>query len=101
MVRDAATLAQQTEEKKLLLSALGSIKSPDALKLAAPYLDDPATKNEAAAAAVAIAEEILKLPDAAKVAAQLVEPLEKAATAANADIARRARSQADQARNKK
>jgi HEAT repeat protein len=101
MIRDAAALAQQTEEKKLLLGALGSIKSPDALKLADPYLDDPATKNEAAAAAIAIAEEVLKTPDAAKVAAQLVATLQKAAAAPNADLARRAQSLADQAKNKK
>lgn len=101
MVREAAALCQKVDEKKLLLGALGSVKTADAMSLVGPYLDDEATRNEAAAAAVAIADELLKTPSAAAIAPQLVAPLEKAATASNADLAGRARSLADQAKNKK
>jgi HEAT repeat protein len=101
MCREAAGIVQQDDEKRLLLAALGRIQSLDSLAMIVPHLDDPATREEASAATVAVAEGLLKGPDAAKVAPRLIEPLEKAAAAtANADLAKRARAQLEQARNR-
>jgi HEAT repeat protein len=102
MCRQAAPLAQKDDEKKLLLASLGAIGSVEALDLITPYLDDTATKEEAAASTVDISDKLLKDKDAAKVAAKLVEPLAKASQAtANADLAKRAKDLGDQAKNKK
>jgi hypothetical protein len=99
--RDAAQLAQRIEEKRLLLSAVGNVDSPEAMALIVPYLSEAATKNEAAAAAVAAAERVLKGPDAARVAAQLVGPLEKVSQASVApDLDQRAKAALQQARDK-
>jgi HEAT repeat protein len=101
MCRQAAPLAQKDDEKKLLLAALGTIASVEALDAIAPYLDDAATKEEAATSTVDIADKLLKEKDSAKVAPKLVEPLTKAAQAtANADFAKRAKDLCDQAKNK-
>jgi len=55
----------------------------------APYLGDAATKDEASAATVAVAEKLVDGPDASK----LAEPLQKAAQAtANADLVKRAKA---------
>lgn len=92
MCRQAAGLIQRNAEKKLLLSALGSISSPDSLALIMPYLDDPATREEASMATVAIAEKLLKGRNVSKLAPTLIEPLEKVVqVTANADLARRAK----------
>lgn len=58
--RQAAVLIQRNEEKKLLLGVLSTISSADALSMAMAYLDDPATKDEASFAAVAISEKIVE-----------------------------------------
>ena len=101
MCRQAAPLAQKDDEKKLLLAALGSIASVEALDAITPYLDDAATKEEAAASAVDISDKLLKEKDSAKAAPKLIEPLEKAAQAtANADLAKRAKDLCDQAKSK-
>lgn len=101
MCRQAATLITQSEEKKLLLAALGSIPLADSLALVTPDLDNAAIKDEACAAAVAIAEQLLKGQNAAQVASRLIEPLQKAAAAtANADLASRANRLLQQAQSK-
>jgi len=93
MCRQVAGLIQRNAEKKLLLSALGSISSPDALALIMPYLDDPATREEASMASVAIAEKLLRGRNVSKLAPKLIEPLEKVVqVTANADLARRAKA---------
>ena len=98
MCRQAAQLAQRTEEQRQLLSALGNIDSPEALALITPYLSASATKNEAAVAAVSAAERLLKRPDAAVLAAKLVEPLQKVAEAAvPPPLAQRAKAALQQA----
>jgi HEAT repeat protein len=99
--REAAPLAQRTEEKRLLLSALGNVYSPEALALIIPHLSEADTKNEAAAAAVAAAERVLKRSDAARVAAELVGPLEKVLQAPVAqDLHERANGVLKEAREK-
>jgi HEAT repeat protein len=54
----AMALADRSEEKRLVLSALGDIPTVDALALATSYLDNAELKEEASLAAVAIAEKI-------------------------------------------
>jgi HEAT repeat protein len=101
MCREAAPLAQQDEEKKLLLAALGSIVAVEAIELITPYLDNGGTKEEAGTATVNVSDQILKGNDSAKAAPKLVEPLEKVAqVTANADLAKRAKELRDQAKSK-
>lgn len=91
MCRDVKPLIQSKDEKRLLLSALGSVQTLPSLNLIAPYLDDETTKNEAGAATVAIADKLLKARDISKVAPKLIEPLQKVSqNTANADLAKRA-----------
>ena len=56
--RQAASLIQRDEEKKLLLGALSTVPAMEALSMAMSHLDNTATKDEAAFAAVAIGEAI-------------------------------------------
>jgi len=100
MCRQAADLVQKPDEKKRLLAALTKAPAPEALALAMPHVADAAVKDEACAAAVSIAEQLLKGPDAAKVAAGLVEPLQKVAAAAGGEAANRAKAALEQARLK-
>jgi HEAT repeat protein len=101
MCREAAALVQKDEEKKLLLAALGGIVTTDALDLIKPYLDDPATKEEASTAAVDISAKLLQGSDSAKLAPKLIEPLEKVThSTANADLEKRAKKLLVQATSK-
>jgi HEAT repeat protein len=101
LCKQAAELTQQAGEKRLLLGALGSIPDVEAVALITPHLEDPAIKEEASAAAIAVAEKLLKGKDAAQVAGRLVEPLQKAAQAtANPDLAKRAQDALKQAQAK-
>ena len=59
MCKQAAVLIQRNEEKKLLLGALSTIPSSEALSMAMSHLDEPATKDEASFAAMAISEKIV------------------------------------------
>jgi HEAT repeat protein len=101
MCRQAADLAQKDEEKKLLLAALGSITSVQALSLITPYLDEAGTKEEAATAALDISDKLLQRKNADTVAARLVQPLDKVALAtASPDLAKRAKDLSAQAKSK-
>jgi len=101
MCREAEGLIQRDDEKRLLLGALGNINSPGALSLIAPYLDDSATREEAGAAVVAIAERLLKGRGAPKIASRLIKPLEKVAeVTTNADMSRKAKELLKQAQSK-
>ncbi|MBM3880464.1 MAG: hypothetical protein FJ387_12240 [Verrucomicrobia bacterium] len=101
MCRQVAGLLQQGDEKKLLLAALGSIQSPEALPLITPYLEDAATKDEASAAVVGVADGLLRGQRGAQYASRLLEPLQKAAQATgNTDLAGRAKALLEQATNR-
>ena len=101
MCREAAPLTQKDDEKKLLLAALGSVVSVEALELIAPYLDDSGTKEEACTGVVDISDKLLKGNDRAKIAPKLVGPLEKVAQATgNADLAKRAKDLREKATSK-
>ena len=55
---DVMGLAKRPQEKRLLLGVLGGIGTAESLALVAPLLDDPGLNEEAALAAVMIAEKI-------------------------------------------
>jgi HEAT repeat protein len=55
----ANRLVQRDEEKKLLLSVLGTVGAAEALSMVTAHLDNPAIKDEAGFAAVAISEKIV------------------------------------------
>jgi len=59
-LKDALTLVERNEEKKLALAVLGGIPAVEALALVAPHLSNPAVKEEASLAAVGIAERIVR-----------------------------------------
>jgi hypothetical protein len=71
-----APLVKRSEEKRLLLGALAKVPSAGSLAIVAEYLDDNATKQEAALAAVTIAEKITKN-------AQVVDTMKKVLKATN------------------
>lgn len=58
-LKDALSLARRDPEKRLILSALGNIPSPESLALVTPFLSRGALKEEACLAAVAIGEKIV------------------------------------------
>lgn len=64
MLRKAGGVETGPAGQKLILSGLGDIPSVDALKLVAQKLPDPALSEEAAAAAVSIAEKLDGAPKA-------------------------------------
>ncbi len=101
MCRTAGQLTQTAADKRRLLAALGQIPALDAAELVAPHLEDTATRNEAAAALIAIAGRLVRGELAGPSARRLAELLDQAAAGlTNADQARRARNLADQARKK-
>ena len=101
MCRQVEGVIERDEEKKLLLGALGNINSADAVAMIVPYLDASGTREEACAAAVGIAERLLKGRNASKVASKLIKPLEKVAqVTTNTDMARRAKRLLKQAQSK-
>ena len=101
MCQKAAELTQKPEEKKLLLAALGSIDSPEALQRILPYLEESAIQNEAVAAAVAITQRLLKGRGPKPVAAKLIVPLEQVVQkAANANLKQQAQKALRQAKSK-
>lgn len=99
MCQKAVGLIQQPEEKKLLLAALSDVPTTESLALITPYLDDAATKEEASAATVTIAEKLLQGRNVARTASRLVDPLQKAAqTTSNEDLAKRANALLEKAK---
>jgi len=87
LCKDALGLAERDEERKLVLGALGGVPTAEALAIVVPFLDNPATKDEAAAAAVSIGEKT-----AGSHAPQTAEAMKKALkVTANADLQKRAK----------
>jgi HEAT repeat protein len=58
MLAEVMELAKRPQEKRLVLGILGTIAEPGALAIATPAIDDRALADEAALAAVMIAEKI-------------------------------------------
>ena len=87
--KQASALVTRDEEKKLLLGMLGGIATLESLSMATPYLDNAATKEEACAAALAIAEKLVREHKAS--AGKLSEPIKRVSqTTANPALAKRA-----------
>jgi HEAT repeat protein len=85
--KDALGLAERDEEKKLVLGVLGGVPSVEALTVVVPFLANPAAKDEAAAAAVAIGEKT-----AGSHAAQTADAMKKVlAATTNADLQKKAK----------
>ena len=86
--KQADALIQRDEEKKLLLGALSTIPAVEALSMAMAHLDNPATKDEAAFAAVAIGENIVEQKPR-----EVAEALQKVLKATdNRDVRKRGRA---------
>jgi len=85
--RQAAALIQRDEEKKLLLGALSTVPAMEALSMAMAHLENAATRDEAAFAAVAIGEAI-----ADQKPREVVEAMQKVLKAtSNRNVNRRGR----------
>lgn len=101
MCRQASGLIERDEEKRLLVSTLGNVESPDAVASIAPYMDDAATRQEAILAVVKVAEKLLGGEGPAPFAGRLVPSLEKAAQAASDEkLAARVKAVLEKARSK-
>ncbi|HSV99432.1 MAG TPA: HEAT repeat domain-containing protein [Sedimentisphaerales bacterium] len=101
MCREAAGMVARDEEKRLLLGTLSNVDSPEAVEMITPYLDEAATRQEAALAAVAVSERLLRGSGPAPFAGRLIAPLEKAVQVAGSEsLAKRANTVLEQARTK-
>jgi HEAT repeat protein len=88
MCKNAAVLIERNEEKKLLLGVLGTIPTAEALSMAMAHLDDPATRNEASFAAIAIGEKIVEQKPG-----EVADAMQKVMQATkNRNVTRRARA---------
>ncbi|MCY3019376.1 MAG: hypothetical protein NTW87_10175, partial [Planctomycetota bacterium] len=78
MCGEALPLVQRDDEKRQLLGALGAIPSPKALAMIAPHIENPAVREEACNAAVAVAGRLMQsAPDARQAAAGVADAMEK------------------------
>ena len=93
-LQDAMARAERTEEKRLVLSALGNVPTTGSLALVTSQLADSALKEEACLAAVAIAEKLLP-GQKAEVAAAMRQV---AQATANEKTAAKAKELADKAK---
>ena len=94
MSRQASALIERNEEKKLLLGALSTVPALEALSMAMEHLDNAATRDEAAFAAVAIGEQI-----AEQKPSEVIEAMQKALKATNnRNVNRRGRMVLNKAR---
>jgi hypothetical protein len=99
MCKEASRLAAKSDEKKLLLGALGGLNSPEAFSTTIAYIDDEDVRAEAGAAALNIAERLVKGEKAAENAPSLVEPLEQIGRKVES-LSSRANRLAEEARKK-
>jgi len=96
MCKQAAELIARNEDKKLLLGALGTVPSAEALAMAMTNVDDPATADEACFAAVAISEKIVEQKPQ-----EVTEALQKVLKATeNKNVIRNARQTLQKARKR-
>jgi HEAT repeat protein len=93
-LQDAMAQAERTEEKRLVLSALGNVPSVGSLAMVTSHLETPDLKEEACLAAVAIAEKMASV-HGAEVAAAMNQV---AKLTANEKLAARAKALARKAK---
>jgi len=99
MCKEAAAMIQRNQEKKLLLGVLATVPAAEALSMAMEHLDNPATRDEASFAAVAISEKIVQQKPGDVVPDQVANALQKVMRATdNKDVIRRARKILNKAR---
>jgi hypothetical protein len=85
--KDILPLVQRNEEKKLLLGALATVPAVEALSMVMAHLNNPATKNEACFAVVAISDKIVQQKPG-----EVADALQKVLRATdNRNVTRRAR----------
>jgi hypothetical protein len=78
MLNGAMDLATQTEDKRLIVSRLGSVRAPDALAAVLSLVDDPELKDTAVVAAFTLAKGLSQShPDQASAAMEKVRSLTK------------------------
>lgn len=85
LLKEGLALAERSDEKRAVLSALGNVATADALALVAPFLDDPSLKEEACLAAVSIAEKLKSGPEVAAAMTKVVKLTGNKKTAARAN----------------
>ncbi len=86
-LQQAFRAAGRDEERRLVLASLGTVLAPEALVAVGACLDSPNLKAEAALAAVALAENLVKTHPA-----QVAEVMQKVVkSGGNADVLKRAR----------
>jgi HEAT repeat protein len=91
LLRQAGAAARNADEKRQVLGQLGQVATPEALAVALQHLADPDLVNEAAVAAVNIAE-MLVAADPALADAAAVKVLAKVAEGRSAERARALRN---------
>lgn len=84
---EASAAVRTDEEKMMLVSALGNLRHPEALRLLQRYLEDSAVKSEAALAVVQVAPALLAAKDSSGIKATLERI---AANEKDEDVRRRA-----------
>jgi hypothetical protein len=100
MCRQASGLIKDGDDQKLFLATLGGIPTAESLEMIVPYLENAATKAEAATACLDVARKLLNGPDAAKAAPKLIPTLEKVAAATSDDLSQRAKDLLEKAHTK-
>lgn len=96
LLEEAMAAAERSQEKRQVLAVLNELPSPEALALAAASFDLEGVQEEAAMAALAIAEKVLK-QDPADVAT-IMQQLADQASGKIAEQAKKLREQAESAR---
>jgi HEAT repeat protein len=90
-LKQADSAAQSVAEKRRILGIAGRLKTPESLRILAPYLDNAELKTEAASGIVQIGPALAKSP----ASSELKTALDKiAASAPNPDLQARARQMA-------
>ena len=93
-------MVARPEDAKLVLAGLAKVPHPEALRMAVDCLDEKAVRPEACAAAIAVAEQLMKVDGGKKYAKDVIGPLEKVAEAATGKLAGRAKGLLKHARSK-
>jgi HEAT repeat protein len=101
LCRGAAPLVKTDDQKRMLLAALGELRSAEALELIRPMLDEPALKEEACTATVTVSEGILQGRNASQSAPRVIEALEQVVKLEpKPELLKRAQSALENARSK-
>jgi hypothetical protein len=92
-LKEALSLAARSEEKRLVLAALGNVAAPESLALVRPHLAAPDLKEESVLALVTIAEKVVTSHPA-----QVAEALRQLPATANSEVAARVKAVLEKAK---